>query len=155
MDDAPGIVFKYAPAVTRTTFASGLHLPTSLAFEPPTGASVNISTRAQVLTDDNVPDRRVHCYRNRTKRRHSARYRSLAGQRRKCSARLNIPCWSCTMALASNDNWMVTIQASGISPTDDFKAAIIMTLPAGAYTAIVSGKNGGTGVGLVEVYNLQ
>jgi hypothetical protein len=59
------------------------------------------------------------------------------------------------MALASNDNWMVTIQASGISPTDDFKAAIIMTLPAGAYTAIVSGKNGGTGVGLVEVYNLQ
>ena len=54
MDDAPGIVFKYAPAVTRTTFASGLHLPTFLAFEPPTGASVNISTRAQVLTDDNV-----------------------------------------------------------------------------------------------------
>jgi hypothetical protein len=61
--------------------------------------------------------------------------------------------------LASNDDWratqMVTIQASGISLTDDLKAAIIMTLPAGAYTAIVSGKNGGTGVGLVEVYNLQ
>jgi hypothetical protein len=61
--------------------------------------------------------------------------------------------------LASNDDWkttqMVTIQASGISPTDDLEAAIIITLPAGAYTAIVSGKNGGTGVGLVEVYNLQ
>jgi hypothetical protein len=60
--------------------------------------------------------------------------------------------------LASNDDWkttqMVTIQASGISPTDDLEAAIIITLPAGAYTAIVSGKNGGTGVGLVEVYNL-
>ena len=30
-----------------------------------------------------------------------------------------------------------------------------MTLPPGAYTAIESGKNGGTGVGLVEVYNLH
>jgi len=61
--------------------------------------------------------------------------------------------------LASNDDWkttqMVAIEASGIPPTNDLEAAILMTLPAGAYTAIVSGKNGASGVGLVEVYNLQ
>ncbi len=61
--------------------------------------------------------------------------------------------------LASNDNWRDTqeteIEASGLQPTNDAEAAIIRTLPPGAYTAIQSGKDGGTGVGLVEVYNLH
>jgi hypothetical protein len=30
-----------------------------------------------------------------------------------------------------------------------------MTLPAGNYTAILSGKTGATGVALIEAYNLQ
>src|SRR5207237_5683074 len=34
-----------------------------------------------------------------------------------------------------------------------FESAILQTLAPGAYTAIVRGKNGGTGVGLVEVYD--
>ena len=34
------------------------------------------------------------------------------------------------------------------------KSAIVQTVSAGAYTAIVRGANDGTGVGLVEVYNL-
>jgi hypothetical protein len=35
------------------------------------------------------------------------------------------------------------------------EAALVAVLPTGNYTAIVSGKNGGTSVGLVEVYNLD
>ena len=45
--------------------------------------------------------------------------------------------------------------ATGLPPTNDAEAAILITLAPGAYTAIESGKNGGTGVGLIEVYNLH
>jgi hypothetical protein len=48
------------------------------------------------------------------------------------------------------------IQASGIAPTNPRKSAILNTLLAGAYTAIVRGAgNAPTGVALVEVYYLQ
>jgi CSLREA domain-containing protein len=62
---------------------------------------------------------------------------------------------------ASNDNWRsdreAEIIATGIPPTDDLEAAIVATLPANnsAYTAIVSGVNNGTGIGLVEAYDLD
>jgi hypothetical protein len=60
--------------------------------------------------------------------------------------------------LKSNDNWKATqqteIEATGLQPTDDLESAILMTLPPGGYTAIVSGKGGLTGVALVEVYRL-
>lgn len=59
----------------------------------------------------------------------------------------------------ANDNWkdnqQTDIEATGIPPKDDLESAILATLPAGAYTAIVSGKSGSVGVGLVEVYHLQ
>jgi sugar lactone lactonase YvrE len=47
------------------------------------------------------------------------------------------------------------IQATGLAPSNDRESVIITTLPNGSYTAIVSGYNGGVGVSLVEVYNLQ
>jgi sugar lactone lactonase YvrE len=60
--------------------------------------------------------------------------------------------------LSSNDNWkntqQSTIQATGFSPPNDLESAIVATLPNGNYTAIVAGKNGGTGVGLLEVYKV-
>ncbi len=60
--------------------------------------------------------------------------------------------------LASNDNWADTqqaeITASGLAPSDPREAAIEQTLSPGSYTATVSGKGGGIGVGLVEVYKL-
>jgi Putative Ig domain len=60
--------------------------------------------------------------------------------------------------MMSNDNWKDSQQAaiynSGLQPPNDLDSAILVTLPTGNYTAIVSGKNGGTGVGLVEVYRL-
>ena len=59
----------------------------------------------------------------------------------------------------TNDNWKDTqqaeITASGIAPTSDLESAIIATLDPGAHTAILSGKNGGTGIGLVEAYDLS
>jgi cyclophilin family peptidyl-prolyl cis-trans isomerase len=59
----------------------------------------------------------------------------------------------------SNDDWMnspqkTQIQNSGLAPTDPKESAVLQTLAAGQYTAIVHGANGGTGVGSVEVYQL-
>ena len=59
-----------------------------------------------------------------------------------------------------NDNWQddanqaAQISASGLAPGNPQESAIAMSLLPGTYTAIVAGKDGGTGVGLVEVYNL-
>ena len=40
------------------------------------------------------------------------------------------------------------------APPDPLEACIDASLPSGTYTAILAGKNGGTGVGLVEIYNV-
>ncbi len=61
--------------------------------------------------------------------------------------------------VVTNDNWKSTqlndIQATGIPPSNAFESAILATLAPGAYTAIMRGKSGGTGVGLVEMYDLS
>jgi hypothetical protein len=61
--------------------------------------------------------------------------------------------------MAFNDDWgsasnAATLQASGFAPSNIYESAIYITLDPGAYTAIVSGVNNGTGVGLVEVYKV-
>ena len=57
-----------------------------------------------------------------------------------------------------NNDWRDTqeaeIEATGIAPTHEVESAIVAMLPPGAYTAIVSENNGGTGVGLIEAYDL-
>ena len=60
--------------------------------------------------------------------------------------------------IAFNDNWkssqQANIQALGFAPGDDRESAVLTNLVNGNYTAIVRGKNGTTGVGLIEVYSL-
>ena len=60
--------------------------------------------------------------------------------------------------LQSNDDWQQgpdaqTITEAGLAPTDSKESAIYAALNPGAYTAIVEGVDGVTGVGLVEVYD--
>jgi hypothetical protein len=59
--------------------------------------------------------------------------------------------------IATNDNWVSApnasqIQASGFAPGHSLEPAIMMTLAPGAYTAIVRGVGGGTGIALVGVF---
>jgi hypothetical protein len=63
-------------------------------------------------------------------------------------------------AIASNDNWQdnvnsIDITKNGLAPPNPVESALVLHLPAGAYTAIVRGANDGTGVGLAEVYTLH
>ena len=61
--------------------------------------------------------------------------------------------------IATNDNWKDSqeqaIVDTGFAPANDSESAILATLPPGNYTAIVNGNGGTTGVGLVEVYELD
>ena len=58
-----------------------------------------------------------------------------------------------------NDDWRAgdeqAIQASGIPPASNLESAIVATLQPGGYTAILRGKGDTTGIGLLEVYDLD
>ena len=63
-------------------------------------------------------------------------------------------------AIAGNDNWQddqnaTDISKNGLAPTDAAESATLLHLPAGAYTAIVSGVDGGAGMGLAEFFDLE
>ncbi|MDQ6624612.1 MAG: hypothetical protein M3Y69_00520 [Verrucomicrobiota bacterium] len=62
-------------------------------------------------------------------------------------------------SLAANDDWKTNsnaadIAATGIPPTNDLEAALLVRLEPGAYTTVVSNNGGSTGVGLVEIYEV-
>jgi hypothetical protein len=63
--------------------------------------------------------------------------------------------------LVANDNWhddpvsAALLIANGLAPADSHEAAIFTMLPPGSFTAILAGQPPGTGIGLVEIYNLQ
>jgi hypothetical protein len=61
--------------------------------------------------------------------------------------------------VARNDNWRDTqqeeVKASTVPPADDHDSALVKTLSPGAYTAILAGKGGTTGAGVVEVFDLD
>ena len=52
------------------------------------------------------------------------------------------------------DNYSAEVMAAGLAPSDPSESAIYANLVTGLYTAIVSGKDATTGVGLVEVYHV-
>ena len=59
--------------------------------------------------------------------------------------------------IASNEDWVdspdaARIQALGFAPANPYEAAILITLPPGAYTAMVSDALGRPGIGIVEVF---
>lgn len=61
-------------------------------------------------------------------------------------------------SLATNDDWkssQAEVEATGIPPTHDLESAIVQTLAPGAYTAILRGSGTSTGIGVVEVYDLN
>jgi sugar lactone lactonase YvrE len=61
--------------------------------------------------------------------------------------------------IATNDGWQTATNANQIpvnfQPADSHEPAILATLQPGSFTAILRGKNGGTGVGLIEMYDLS
>jgi hypothetical protein len=122
----------------------------------------NISTRMQVLTGDNVLIGGLIIGGSTPKTVVvRARGPSLAAAgvpNVLANPVLNL--YSGQTVIASNDDWQTaanaaTLQASGFAPANAQEAAIYMTLNPGAYTAIVQGAGGATGVGIVEVFEVD
>ena len=135
--------------------------PFPLVFPPAT--ITNISTRAQVLTGDNILDggfiipgteSRDFVIRGIGPSLSSV---GLSGVLADPTLELHGP--NSSVLLATNDNWQDTqaydIQSFGFAPTNNLESAILLNLQPGAYTVILAGKDGGTGTGLVEVYDLD
>ncbi len=144
----------------RSIFATTNFSPTFIAVQmPPT--LLNISTRAQILTGENVLDAGFIVTGAGTKNvlirglGPSLASSGVAGALANPVLELHN---SAGAVLAINDNWQTTqkaeIEATGIPPTDPSEAAIITDLPVGSYTVVESGVQGGTGIGLVEIYDL-
>jgi hypothetical protein len=66
-----------------------------------------------------------------------------------------------SMATITNNNWkddpvqQALIESTGLAPTNNLESAIYATLSPGAYTAVVRGNNNTSGIGLIEVYDLN
>jgi len=71
-----------------------------------------------------------------------------------------LPLFTDNTQLAANDNWPENANAAeiittGLPPSNIKESALLVTVAPGTYTAILRGANNGTGVGLVEVYDLD
>jgi hypothetical protein len=62
--------------------------------------------------------------------------------------------------IAVNDNWPENLNAaeimtSGLGPSNPNESALLLSVAPGTYSAVLRGQNGSTGIGLVEVYDLD
>ncbi len=152
-------------------------------FDPDTGSLpkiVNISTRGLVLTGDSVMIGGFWIGAGSGQKSVLVRARGpsladfgVAG----AMANPTLELYSGATKIAENNDWQTTqalcgspavacgnaaeIQASGLDPCSvttagcTLDSAIHVTLPPGGYTAILKGVNNGTGVGIVEVFELS
>ncbi|MEP7248281.1 MAG: hypothetical protein ABI787_00715 [Spartobacteria bacterium] len=156
----PGV---YTIPISATNIAGTAHATLTLTVQYPLYLPrlVNISTRTDVLTDDKVLIAGFIIPEGGPKKvilraiGPSLAAAGVSGPLSDPILELHYP----DGTTVSNDNWKDTqqaeIEATQIPPSDDRESALIATLDPGLYTAIVSGKNGATGVGLVEVYDLD
>lgn len=163
-DLASGSIFKFTPDATKSTFATGLTQPTFLAFEPVVEKLRNLSARGLVRTGDEVLIGGF-IVGGSALANNSVVLRAIGPSLSKAGVTnvLADPVLELHNAsgvtIASNDNWQDTqkdqITATGLAPSDQNESAIYATLPAGNYTAVVSGAGATTGVALVEVYSVN
>ncbi len=122
---------------------------------PPAPKALNISTRMRVETDDKVLIAGFIITGAAPKK---VLIRGL-GPSLPVPGALADPVLRLDGGAVVNDDWRSTqeaeIIATTIPPSSDLESAIVVTVNPGGHTAILEGKNGGTGVGLVEVYDLE
>jgi hypothetical protein len=130
------------------------------------GPAVNIATRMRVLTGNNVLIAGFIVTGTEPKKVIIRGIGpSLAGILPGALTDTTLELHQGNTTLASNDNWKINdqtqqsqeaaVSATTIPPGNDLESAIIASLDPGAYTAILAGKNGGQGIGVVEVYDLS
>jgi hypothetical protein len=150
------------PSPTPTPTITPTATPTATPSATPLTTLANISTRLRVETGDNVLIGGFIVTGSQPKR---IIVRGI-GTSLPFADRLANPTLELRNAagalLDSNDDWISSpnkqaIIDSTIPPSNDLESAIVATLPANGagYTAIVRGVNNGTGIGVVEAYDLD
>jgi hypothetical protein len=149
-------------SVTGVVIASGLGCPLQLAFEPPRDPLLNLSTRARV---DATPGRElIEGFIITGNADKKVLLRGIGPSLAKFGVSQPLPDSTLALQLPNNvffnDDWMSSqkdaIQSTGLAPTDSREAAILATLPAANYTAVLRGKTPlDVGVGSVEIYDLD
>lgn len=151
----------YLGSSTVTTDGS-CGAPINVAFLPPPPARLlNIATRMRVLTGDLALIGGFIITGNESKRVIIRGIGpSLAGLGvQGALANPTLDLFNSSQALvATNDDWRsneAEVEATTIPPSHDLESAIVMTLAPGAYTAVLRGKDNTSGIGVVEVYDLN
>ncbi len=163
---------SYTATLSGINGGTGIGVVEVYDLEPAASSRLaNISTRGFVDTDDNAMIAGLIAGEGETGARAQVLIRAIGPSLN--NSGIQGPLQNPTLALhdangatiATNDNWKINdqtqqsqedlIRSSSVAPSNDLEAAIVATLPPGPSTAIVRGKNNSTGVGLVEVYNLQ
>ncbi|MEY2518864.1 MAG: cytochrome c peroxidase [Verrucomicrobiota bacterium] len=129
---------------------------------PPASQTVNLSSRMQVLTADKVGIGGFIITGTAPKRvlvralGPSLDQFGLSTLLADPTITLNGPAG---FAPIVNNNWKSSqpdeIKATGLAPGNDLEPAIVATLAPGNYTAVLSSANGGTGTGVLELYDLD
>jgi hypothetical protein len=162
-----------ALTIERTAFStSGYRLQTQAAVNP--GALINVATRAFVGTGDNVMIGGFVVQGAQPKRMliraAGPALRAFGVEDALTDPVLRV--FSSGVVAAENDNWTepmgtgnpalgaeittASTQASAFAfPAGSADSAVLVTLPPGAYSAVVEGARGATGHGLVEAYEME
>jgi hypothetical protein len=181
--DGSAPVTKSSPTISHTYNAPGVYtaqltvtdshgLPndnTALFVINVTAILQNISTRAQVLTGDNVliggfivtgiqPKKVIVRAIGPSVK---ANGQPVPGAMQDTTLELHDK----NTVIATNDDWknndenhqsqQAEIEATGIPPTDDRESALVRTLNPGNYTVVLRGINNSTGIAVVEAYDLS
>ena len=130
------------------------------ASQPVTAHLLNISTRAQILTGDNVLIGGFIITGSGTKRvivrgiGPSLASAGIQGALSDPVLELHKP----DGKIMINDDWRaakVDVQTTGVPPVSSKESALVGDLQAGSYTVVLRGKNNTSGIGLVEAYDLD
>ena len=158
MDLAPG---AYTAIVEDKALRSGVSVVAVYELDHYANRLMNISTRGEVLTGENVliagfivsgsGPQQVAIVATGPSLSSQGITNPLA------NPTLTLVRLSDQAVIATNDDWQAAanasqLQATGFAPPNAAEAAILTTLPPGAYTAIVRGAGGTTGVAVVGVY---
>jgi hypothetical protein len=158
------VAFSIPCATPTPTPTPATSTPSPTVTPPPAAQTLNLSTRLRVQTGDNAGIGGFIITGSAPKhllfRGTGPSLTALGITGALANPTLDLRMADGARILANND-WRddatqaALIEATGIPPTDDLEAAIVQTLDPGSYTVILRGMGMTSGVGLVEIYDLD